>query len=102
MSRPFQRLSLNWKRNQADYPSKASQLLYYRLRADTRHRSKPHRYLFVLFREPVHHGLDLKPEDVGGEEFTQRRSFKPVEFAKKHGLELVGVNWMKVAADDWE
>ncbi|KAI7782611.1 hypothetical protein LA080_013099 [Diaporthe eres] len=64
--------------------------------------SKPHRYLFVLFREPVLHGLDLKPEDVGGEEFTQRRSFKPVEFAKKHGLELVGVNWMKVAADDWE
>lgn len=65
-------------------------------------RSKPHRYLFVLFREPVDHGLDLKPEDVGGEEFTQRRSFKPVEFAKKHGLELVGVNWMKVAADGWE
>lgn len=72
------------------------------LNANTHHRSKPHRYLFVLFREPVLNGLDLKPEDVGGEEFTQRRSFKPVEFAKKHGLELVGVNWMKVAADDWE
>lgn len=80
----------------------SSELEHRGAHSDTHHRSKPHRYLFVLFREPVLHGLDLKPEDVGGEEFTQRRSFKPVEFAKKHGLELVAVNWMKVAADDWE
>lgn len=87
----------------ADFSFEAQlQLMFGGHHADARHRSKPHRYLFVLFREPVLHGLDLKPEDVGGEEFTQRRSFKPAEFAKKHGLELVGVNWMTVAADDWE
>ncbi|RYP10708.1 hypothetical protein DL764_000498 [Monosporascus ibericus] len=61
--------------------------------------SKPHRYLFLLFREPV--GLALTKEDVGGEEFVQRRSFKPAEFAKKHGLKLVSVNWMTCAGDGW-
>ncbi|KUI63105.1 OV-16 antigen [Cytospora mali] len=64
--------------------------------------SKPHRYLFLLFREPIGHGLDIRAEDVGGEEFTQRRSFHPAEFAQKHGLELVGLNWMRCAADDRE
>ncbi|KAK1992044.1 phosphatidylethanolamine-binding protein [Colletotrichum falcatum] len=61
--------------------------------------SKPHRYLFLLYREPQ--GLDLKKEDVGGEEFVQRRSWKPAEFAEKHGLKLVGVNWMTCAGDGW-
>ncbi|KAK1979175.1 phosphatidylethanolamine-binding protein [Colletotrichum cereale] len=61
--------------------------------------SKPHRYLFLLYREPQ--GLDLKKEDVGGEEFVQRRSWKPAEFAEKHGLELVGANWMTCAGDGW-
>ncbi|KAI1801201.1 PEBP-like protein [Daldinia bambusicola] len=61
--------------------------------------SKPHRYLFLLYREPA--GLSLAKEDVGGEEFVQRRSFKPVEFAEKHGLKLVGVNWMTCAGDGW-
>ncbi|KAK1713478.1 phosphatidylethanolamine-binding protein [Colletotrichum lupini] len=61
--------------------------------------SKPHRYLFLLYREPQ--GLDLKKEDVGGEEFVQRRSWKPAEFADKHGLKLVGVNWMTCAGDGW-
>ncbi|TGJ87359.1 hypothetical protein E0Z10_g1337 [Xylaria hypoxylon] len=42
--------------------------------------SKPHRYLFLLYREPE--GLSLSKEDVGGEEFVQRRSFKPAEFAE--------------------
>ncbi|KAK6949167.1 hypothetical protein Daesc_009241 [Daldinia eschscholtzii] len=61
--------------------------------------SKPHRYLFLLYREPA--GLSLAKEDVGGEEFVQRRSFKPAEFAEKHGLKLVGVNWMTCAGDGW-
>ncbi|KAI1085032.1 phosphatidylethanolamine-binding protein [Whalleya microplaca] len=61
--------------------------------------SKPHRYLFLLFREPD--GLELRKEDVGGEEFVQRRSFRPAEFAQKHGLRLVGVNWMTCAGDGW-
>ncbi|OTA68600.1 PEBP-like protein [Hypoxylon sp. EC38] len=61
--------------------------------------SKPHRYLFLLYREPS--GLALSKEDVGGEEFVQRRSFKPGEFAEKHGLRLVGVNWMTCAGDGW-
>lgn len=64
------------------------------------HSSKPHRYLFLLFREPS--ALDLQKDDVGGEEFVQRRSFKPAEVVKKCSLELVGVNWMNCAADDWD
>ncbi|KAI0430367.1 phosphatidylethanolamine-binding protein [Xylaria sp. FL1042] len=62
--------------------------------------SKPHRYLFLLYREPE--GLSLLKEDVGGEEFVQRRSFKPAEFAERHGLRLVGVNWMYCAGDGWK
>ncbi|KAJ8119314.1 hypothetical protein ONZ43_g3711 [Nemania bipapillata] len=61
--------------------------------------SKPHRYLFLLYREPE--GLSLSKKDVGGEEFVQRRSFKPAEFAGRHGLRLVGVNWMYCAGDGW-
>ncbi|KAF2635365.1 PEBP-like protein [Massarina eburnea CBS 473.64] len=63
--------------------------------------SKPHRYLFLLYREPK----DLKEltkEDVGGEEFVQRRSFGAKEWTEKHGLELVGVNWMLGAGDGWK
>ncbi|KAI0871465.1 phosphatidylethanolamine-binding protein [Hypoxylon argillaceum] len=62
--------------------------------------SKPHRYLFLLFREPE--GLNLSKEDVGGEEFVERRSFKPAEFAERHGLRLVGVNWMYCTGDGWK
>ncbi|KAI0458311.1 phosphatidylethanolamine-binding protein [Xylaria acuta] len=62
--------------------------------------SKPHRYLFLLYREPK--GLSLSKGDVGGEEFVQRRSFKPAEFAERHGLRLVGVNWMYCAGDGWK
>ncbi|KAI1344209.1 phosphatidylethanolamine-binding protein [Xylariaceae sp. FL0016] len=61
--------------------------------------SKPHRYLFLLYREPKN--LVLTKNDLGGEEFTQRRSFKPSEFAEKHNLVLVGVNWMTCAGDGW-
>ncbi|KAK7756141.1 hypothetical protein SLS62_001733 [Diatrype stigma] len=46
-------------------------------------------------------GLALSKEDVGGEEFVQRRSFKPAEFADKHGLTLVAINWMTCAGDGW-
>ncbi|KAF4157689.1 hypothetical protein CNMCM6936_000916 [Aspergillus lentulus] len=61
--------------------------------------SRPHRYLFLLFREPA--GFALTKEDVGGEEFTARRSFKVAEWVERHGLELVGVNWMLGAGDGW-
>uniref|UniRef100_A0A0B7K6D1 Phosphatidylethanolamine-binding protein n=1 Tax=Bionectria ochroleuca TaxID=29856 RepID=A0A0B7K6D1_BIOOC len=64
-----------------------------------RRSSKPHRYLFLLFREPK--GLDLTKEDVGGEEFVQRRSFDPAAFVSKYGLNLVSVNWMLGAGDGW-
>ncbi|KAF1959351.1 phosphatidylethanolamine-binding protein [Byssothecium circinans] len=63
--------------------------------------SKPHRYLFLLYREPK----DLKEltkEDVGGEEFVDRRSFGAKEWTEKYGLELVGVNWMLGAGDGWK
>ncbi|PSR80160.1 phosphatidylethanolamine-binding protein [Coniella lustricola] len=61
--------------------------------------SHPHRYLFLLFRES--RPLDLSKDDIGGEEFEQRRSFHPAEAVSKFGLTLVGFNWMKCAADDW-
>ncbi|KAI9158070.1 OV-16 antigen [Paramyrothecium foliicola] len=62
--------------------------------------SKPHRYLYLLFREPDN--LDLTKEDVGGEEFVQRRSFDPAPFIAKHNLTLVGVNWKLGAGDGWK
>ncbi|KAL5357747.1 phosphatidylethanolamine-binding protein [Aspergillus floccosus] len=61
--------------------------------------SKPHRYLYLLFREPER--FALSKEDVGGEEFTQRRSFKAAEWVETHGLKLVGVNWMRGVGDGW-
>lgn len=64
------------------------------------HSSKPHRYLFLLFREPPAPAA-LSKEDVGGEEFVQRRSFDAATFVSKHGLALVGVNWMLGAGDGW-
>lgn len=62
-------------------------------------RSNPHRYLFLLFREPP--TLALTKSDVGGEEFVERRSFDAAAFIAKHKLQLVGVNWMTCAADEW-
>lgn len=62
--------------------------------------SKPHRYLFLLFKEPEE--LSLKKEDVGGEEFVQRRSFAVKEWVEKNTLVLVGVNWMLGAGDGWK
>ncbi|KAL4914627.1 phosphatidylethanolamine-binding protein [Aspergillus aurantiobrunneus] len=61
--------------------------------------SSPHRYLFLLFREPE--GLALSKEDVGGEEFVQRRSFPAAQWIDRYGLVLVGVNWMLGAGDGW-
>ena len=55
--------------------------------------------MFLLFQEPE--GLKLSKEDVGGEEFVQRRSFDAAAFVAKHGLVLVGANWMNCAYDEW-
>lgn len=63
--------------------------------------SAPHRYMFLLYREPT--GMaKLAKEDVGGEEFAQRRSFATKAWVEKYGLELVGVNWMLGVGDGWE
>ncbi|KAF1850194.1 PEBP-like protein [Cucurbitaria berberidis CBS 394.84] len=62
--------------------------------------SGPHRYLFLLFKEPG--GLKLEKADVGGEEFVDRRSFPAAEFVAKHGLELVGLQWMRGVGDGWK
>jgi hypothetical protein len=56
--------------------------------------------LFLLFRQPT--TLDLTKEEVGGEEFVQRRSFDPAKFVEKHDLHLVGLNWMLGAGDGWK
>lgn len=61
--------------------------------------SGPHRYLFLLFKEPE--GFSIGKEDVGGEEFVDRRSFGAREFVEKYGLELVGVQWMRGVGDGW-
>jgi phosphatidylethanolamine-binding protein (PEBP) family uncharacterized protein len=61
--------------------------------------SGPHRYLFLLFKEPQ--GFSISKDDVGGEEFVDRRSFGAKEFVEKHGLELVGVEWMRGVGDGW-
>ncbi|KAJ6445141.1 phosphatidylethanolamine-binding protein [Purpureocillium lavendulum] len=61
--------------------------------------SNPHRYLFLLFREPD--GLDLTEADVGGQEFTHRRSFDAAAFIVQHKLKLVGMSWMRGAGDGW-
>ncbi|KAK7951045.1 uncharacterized protein PG986_006773 [Apiospora aurea] len=62
--------------------------------------SKPHRYLFLLYQEPD--GMQtLSKADVGGDEFVQRRSFDATTFATRHGLVLVGMNWMTCAGDGW-
>ncbi|KAK4032698.1 PEBP-like protein [Parachaetomium inaequale] len=62
--------------------------------------SGPHQYLFLLFAEPD--GLSLEKEDVGGEEFVERRSFRAEEFVQRHGLRLVGVQWMRGVGDGWK
>ena len=61
--------------------------------------SGPHRYLFLLFKEPQ--GFTIEKNDVGGEEFVDRRSFGAKDFVEKHGLELVGVQWMRGVGDGW-
>ncbi|KAK4114678.1 PEBP-like protein [Canariomyces notabilis] len=62
--------------------------------------SGPHRYLFLLFAEPE--GLKLEAGDVGGVEFVERRSFRAEEFVERHGLRLVGVQWMRGVGDGWK
>ncbi|KAF2624614.1 PEBP-like protein [Macroventuria anomochaeta] len=61
--------------------------------------SGPHRYLFLLFKEPE--GFSIEKSDVGGEEFVDRRSFEARKFAERYGLELVGVQWMRGVGDGW-
>jgi hypothetical protein len=61
--------------------------------------SGPHRYLFLLFREPE--GFEIGRGDVGGEEFVERRSFAVEEWVGRFGLVLVGVQWMRGVGDGW-
>ncbi len=62
--------------------------------------SGPHRYLFLVFLEPGE-GLELEREDVGGEQFVERRSFGVEGFVERWGLRLVGVQWMRGVGDGW-
>lgn len=61
--------------------------------------SGPHKYHFLLFQEPT--GLKLSKSDVAGDEFVERRSFRVEEWVEKHGLEVVGVQWMRGVGDGW-
>jgi phosphatidylethanolamine-binding protein (PEBP) family uncharacterized protein len=62
--------------------------------------SGPHRYRVLLFLEPE--GLRLEKDDVGGEEFVDRRSFRAEELVEKYGLRLAGVQWMTGVGDGWK
>ena len=81
--------------------SSSGQALTQYLAPGPKDESKPHRYLFLVFREPEG-GLQAKKDDVGREEFVQRRSFGVKEWVEKWGLSLVGVNWMLGAGDGWK
>lgn len=61
--------------------------------------SGPHRYLFLLFKEGA--GGVVGKEDVGGDEFVERRSFRAEELVERKGLVLVGVQWMRGVGDGW-
>jgi phosphatidylethanolamine-binding protein len=63
-------------------------------------RSGPHRYLLLLFQEPEE-GYGPTKEDVGGDEFVDRRSFDAVCFVQKFGLKLVAVTWVWGVGDGW-
>ncbi|KAJ4345483.1 uncharacterized protein N0V89_011615 [Didymosphaeria variabile] len=67
-------------------PSNGTTLTQY-LAPGPKDESKPHRYLYLLYREPE--GLkELSKEDVGGEEFVERRSFGTKEWVEKWGWNL--------------
>jgi phosphatidylethanolamine-binding protein len=53
-----------------------------------------------VFEEPV--GFAPRKEDVGGEEFVDRRSFDAASWVEKTGLTLVGLNWMLGVGDGWQ
>jgi len=56
-----------------------------------------HRYTFLLFREPKTGSYSVNAEeDLGGNEFTQRRNWNAIEFANKKGLTLVGATFFVV------
>ena len=51
--------------------------------------------LFTLFTHFIHVSIDAQ-EDLGGNEFEQRRKWNAMEFATKKGLTLVGVTFFIV------
>lgn len=59
-------------------------------------RSGPHRYVFLLFREPKDFAPTIKDVGAPSNEFTDRRNWNAMEFAKKNGLALVGATFMQV------
>ena len=51
----------------------------------------------MLFREPKNADFSIDAqEDLGGNEFEQRRKWNAMEFAAKKGLTLVGVTFFVV------
>lgn len=56
--------------------------------------SGPHRYTFLLYREPEEH--TVSSDDVIGNEFTQRRNWNLEAFVEKKGLTLVGTTFFIV------
>jgi hypothetical protein len=56
----------------------------------------PHRYVFILAREPSDSGPTIG-ERGGIADFKERLGFFAGEFIKEHNLEVVGVATMKIA-----
>ncbi|KAI1375430.1 hypothetical protein F4677DRAFT_137648 [Hypoxylon crocopeplum] len=62
--------------------------------------SKPHWYVPLL---PLQGAREPRPGQRRRRRrgFVRRQSLRPAEFAEKHGLRLVAVNWMTCAGDRW-
>jgi phosphatidylethanolamine-binding protein len=59
--------------------------------------SGSHRYTFLLFCEPKGTNFSINAEeDLGGNEFEQRRKWNATDFATKKGLTLVGATFFIV------
>jgi hypothetical protein len=57
----------------------------------------PHRYVFILGREPSSAQAPTFGERGGDADFKDRLRFQAADFIKEHNLEVVGVAFMKVA-----
>jgi len=106
--RSFRHWLVTGLKSPRDTASKTSDLVALNSRAATtpyrppgpRPNSGLHRYVFLLFQEPKSFSGFKVPEGSAeyGSELEQRRSWDAFEFGQKHGLKLVGANFLLMTA----